>query len=196
MAVFPLGALFVSSCDRRASEPVAVSAKGDTEIAAPLSTSITSDAELHRKLLACGVAVGGVLRTSPLSRADLPAACRGLELDAKDLEVLNARALATPIPLDLPKPSTPRPGLLALDIFAGTGCMLRLEDESTVRDLDVAGADAAFLAHVKAELPADTRVTIRADKSALHGCVIHVVDLLKQAGVNKIAFGTSAATKP
>ena len=37
----------------------------------------------------------------------------------------------------------------------------------------------------------DIRATIRSDQNVRHGKVIHVLDLLKQAGVNKIAFGVT-----
>lgn len=37
----------------------------------------------------------------------------------------------------------------------------------------------------------DLRATIRADSAVPHGRVMTVMDLLKQAGVNKIAFGVS-----
>jgi biopolymer transport protein ExbD len=37
----------------------------------------------------------------------------------------------------------------------------------------------------------DVRAVIRADASAQHGRVIHVLDLLKQAGLAKIAFGVA-----
>lgn len=38
----------------------------------------------------------------------------------------------------------------------------------------------------------DLRAVIRADTSVSHGRVIRVLDLLKQAGISKIAFGVSA----
>ena len=38
----------------------------------------------------------------------------------------------------------------------------------------------------------DLRAVIRADQSVQHGRVIRVLDLMKQAGITKIAFGVSA----
>jgi biopolymer transport protein ExbD len=38
---------------------------------------------------------------------------------------------------------------------------------------------------------AELRATIRADSSVPHGTVMRVVDLLKQAGISRIAFGVS-----
>jgi len=40
----------------------------------------------------------------------------------------------------------------------------------------------------------DLRAVIRADKKVEHGRVIHVLDLLKQAGVAKIAFAVAPVT--
>ncbi|MGH7271082.1 MAG: ExbD/TolR family protein, partial [Polyangiaceae bacterium] len=37
----------------------------------------------------------------------------------------------------------------------------------------------------------ELRAVIKADTAVTHGRVIHVLDLLKQAHVNKIAFGVS-----
>jgi biopolymer transport protein ExbD len=37
----------------------------------------------------------------------------------------------------------------------------------------------------------DLRAVIKADSSVPHGRVIHVLDLLKQGGVSKIAFGVT-----
>jgi biopolymer transport protein ExbD len=37
----------------------------------------------------------------------------------------------------------------------------------------------------------DLRAVIKADSAVTHGRVIHVLDLLKQAHVNKIAFGVT-----
>jgi len=37
----------------------------------------------------------------------------------------------------------------------------------------------------------DLRAVIRADKTVEHGRVIHVLDLLKQAGIAKIAFAVT-----
>jgi biopolymer transport protein ExbD len=58
--------------------------------------------------------------------------------------------------------------------------------------------DNAFLARVRADAAKspDARAVIKADASATHGRVIHVLDLLKQAGIGKIAFGVQPASAP
>ena len=40
----------------------------------------------------------------------------------------------------------------------------------------------------------DLRAVIRADKTVQHGRIIRILDLLKQAGVSKIAFGVTPVT--
>ena len=45
---------------------------------------------------------------------------------------------------------------------------------------------------VQADHP-DLRAVIKADSAVTHGRVIHVLDLLKQAHVTKIAFGVAPA---
>jgi biopolymer transport protein ExbD len=106
-------------------------------------------------------------------------------------EKLNAgRRVWTPV--DAPRPAPP-PGveagvetvqmLLAVDIHA---------DERT--DLDgVRVDDDALLAQAREAVSRfpDTRAVIRADGRVAHGRVIRVLDLLKQAGVTKIAFGVA-----
>jgi len=39
---------------------------------------------------------------------------------------------------------------------------------------------------------AELRAIIRADRAVVHGRVIHVMDLLRQAGISQIAFGVAA----
>jgi biopolymer transport protein ExbD len=41
----------------------------------------------------------------------------------------------------------------------------------------------------------DLRAVIRADRKVEHGRVIHVLDLLKRAGISKIAFAVSPTTE-
>jgi biopolymer transport protein ExbD len=74
-------------------------------------------------------------------------------------------------------------------------------------DLSVDGkirVDQKVLANDDAILPAarqarainrDIRAVIRADKKVEHGRVIHVLDLLRQAGISKIAFAITPVAK-
>jgi biopolymer transport protein ExbD len=66
-------------------------------------------------------------------------------------------------------------------------------DGSTQIDSKPAPSDDAILAQSRAarEKNPELRAIIKADSSVPHGRVIHVLDLLKQAQVAKIAFGVS-----
>ncbi len=56
-------------------------------------------------------------------------------------------------------------------------------------------SDAQILARAKGALgeSPELRAVIQADQSVPYGKVIHVLDLLKQAGIAKIAFGVVVA---
>ena len=66
-------------------------------------------------------------------------------------------------------------------------------DGTTMVDSDTVPADEAITGLAKdarAKNP-ELRAVIRADKKVEHGRVIHVLDLLKRAGIAKIAFAVS-----
>ena len=66
-------------------------------------------------------------------------------------------------------------------------------DGSTQVDSKVVGNDDAIFELAKAAhgKNADLRAVIKADTAVPHGRVIHVLDLLKQAQISKVAFGVS-----
>ena len=66
-------------------------------------------------------------------------------------------------------------------------------DGRTVVDSKIVPNDDAILQLAKdaGQQHADLRAVIKADAAVPHGRVIHVLDLLKQAQVNKIAFGVT-----
>jgi biopolymer transport protein ExbD len=90
------------------------------------------------------------------------------------------------VPLDLPKASS---GQNVQMIFS---VQLQATGETQVDSKKVPNDDAVLAlareAHAKNE---DLRAVIQADQSVTHGRVIHILDLLKQAGVAKIAFGVT-----
>jgi biopolymer transport protein ExbD len=96
------------------------------------------------------------------------------------------------VPLDLPKAAS---GTEVQVIFS----IVLAADGSTLVDSKRVPTDDAILglareAHAK---NAELRAVIKADSTVQHGRVIHVLDLLKQAGVAKIAFGvTPIAPEP
>lgn len=88
------------------------------------------------------------------------------------------------VPLDLPKAAT---GTEVQQVFS----VILAADGSTYVDGKQVPNDDAMLApardaHVKNP---DLRAVIKADSAVPHGRVIHVLDLLKQAQISKIAFG-------
>ncbi len=90
------------------------------------------------------------------------------------------------VPLDLPKAAT---GSEVQTVFS----IVLAADGTTQIDSKPVSNDDAVLAQAKAarEKTPDLRAIIKADSAVPHGRVIHVLDLLKQAQVAKIAFGVS-----
>ena len=70
--------------------------------------------------------------------------------------------------------------------------MLTANGAAMVDSVPIAGDDAIFaLARTAHGKNNELRAVIKADSAVPHGRVIHVLDLLKQAGVAKIAFGVT-----
>ena len=90
------------------------------------------------------------------------------------------------VPLDLPKAAT---GSDIQTVFS----VVMLADGSTQVDSRPIQNDDAILGLARAahDKNNDLRAVIKADTTVPHGRVIHVLDLLKQAQVSKIAFGVS-----
>jgi biopolymer transport protein ExbD len=90
------------------------------------------------------------------------------------------------VPLDLPKAAS---GSDIQTVFAIT---LAADGSTQVDTKPVQNDDAIFnLAKSAREKNPELRAVIKADSVVPHGRVIHVLDLLKQAQVAKIAFGVS-----
>ncbi|MBW2523107.1 MAG: biopolymer transporter ExbD [Deltaproteobacteria bacterium] len=96
------------------------------------------------------------------------------------------------MPLDLPKAAS---GQQVQLVF---GLELHANGDLLVDGKKIS-EDAALLALARESLAKnkDLRAVIRADTTVQHGRIIRVLDLLKQAGVAKIAFGvTPVAAEP
>ncbi|MBX3209668.1 MAG: biopolymer transporter ExbD [Labilithrix sp.] len=88
------------------------------------------------------------------------------------------------VPLDLPKAAT------GSDIQTVFSVVLAADGTTQVDSKTVPGDDAILgLARTAHEKNPELRAVIKADTTVPHGRVIHVLDLLKQAQVAKIAFG-------
>jgi biopolymer transport protein ExbD len=97
------------------------------------------------------------------------------------------------VPLDLPKAAT---GTSDLQVVFS---IVMSADGRAMVDANQIPSDDAILPlarEAQAQHP-DLRAVIKADAAVTHGRVIHVLDLLKQAHVSKIAFGvTPVAAAP
>jgi biopolymer transport protein ExbD len=90
------------------------------------------------------------------------------------------------VPLDLPKAAT---GTEVQVVFS---LVLGADGRTQVDSRPVANDDAILpLARDARTKNPELRAVIKADSAVPHGRVIHVLDLLKQAGVAKIAFGVT-----
>ena len=88
--------------------------------------------------------------------------------------------------MDLPKAAS---ATAVQSIFS---VVLTKEGEMIVNSEKVAKDDALLpLAREVRSKNKDVRAVIKADSHLLHGRVMHVLDLLKQAGISKIAFGVN-----
>ena len=95
--------------------------------------------------------------------------------------------LSQTVPLDLPKAATG-----TSDVQVIFSVILAADGRTLVDNHQVANDDAILqLARDAQAQHSDLRAVIKADSAVTHGRVIHVLDLLKQAHVNKIAFGVS-----
>ena len=94
--------------------------------------------------------------------------------------------VSTSLPLDLPKAAKGETVQLVfgLEVHSDGGLLV---DGKRVED------DKALLALARESLAKnkELRAVIRADSKVQHGRIIRILDLLKQAGVSKIAFGVT-----
>jgi biopolymer transport protein ExbD len=90
------------------------------------------------------------------------------------------------MPMDLPKAAS---GEAMQQVFS---VELSADGKTRVDSADLPSDEAIMpLAKAAKAKTADLRAVIRADRKVEHGRVIHVLDLLKRAGVAKIAFAVS-----
>lgn len=93
------------------------------------------------------------------------------------------------VPLDLPKAATG-----TSDVQVVFSIILAADGRTLVDGKPLANDDAILpVARDTQTSHPDLRAVIKADSAVTHGRVIHVLDLLKQAHVTKIAFGVSQA---
>lgn len=97
------------------------------------------------------------------------------------------------VPLDLPKAS-PQSSQEVQIVFS----VVLAANGDTQVDGKKVGSDEAVLplARDAQKKHPDLRAVIKADSQVSHGRVIHILDLLKQGGVSKIAFGVQPVPAP
>ena len=95
------------------------------------------------------------------------------------------------MPMDLPKAASGEEMQMVFSVEL-------LENGRTFVDSKPVGSDEVVggLARKAIQDNKDLRAVIRADKKVPHGRVIHVLDMLKQAKISKIAFAVSPSTQP
>jgi biopolymer transport protein ExbD len=95
------------------------------------------------------------------------------------------------VPLDLPKAATG-----TSDVQVVFSIILAADGRTVVDGRPLANDDGILpLARDAQGQHPDLRAVIKADAAVTHGRVIHVLDLLKQAKVAKIAFGVTPGAK-
>jgi len=97
------------------------------------------------------------------------------------------------LPLDLPKAATG-----TSDVQTVFSILLSADGRTVVDSSQIANDEGILpLARTAQAAHPELRAVIKADSAVTHGRVIHVLDLLKQAHVAKIAFGvTPVAASP
>jgi biopolymer transport protein ExbD len=106
--------------------------------------------------------------------------------------IVTAKIVVTPaVPLDLPKASTSEQLQVVLSVIVPPAGPVLVNGGATPDD-------AAFLSRARDALSRDpeVRAVINADGATAHRRVIHALDLLRQAGIARIAFGTVAEEAP
>lgn len=92
------------------------------------------------------------------------------------------------LPMDLPKAATGGEQQIVFSVAMDKDGQLSVDSKRVAGDKEL----LALARQAKASNP-DLRAVIHADTNASHGRVVRLMDLLKQGGIGKIAFGVSAA---
>ena len=93
------------------------------------------------------------------------------------------------MPMDLPKSASGENTQSIFSVDLAADGKARVDSKGVASDEGI--LPLARQAHTDNK---DIRAVIRADRKVEHGRVIHVLDLLKQAGIAKIAFAVSPST--
>jgi len=94
------------------------------------------------------------------------------------------------MPMDLPKAASGEAIQTIFSVELGADGTTMVDSERVAKD----DAISPLAIAARGKNP-DLRAVIRADSKVEHGRVIHVLDLLKRAGIGKIAFATTPSTE-
>ncbi len=98
--------------------------------------------------------------------------------------IVTARIVVNPgVPLDLPQAATASEVQVVLSVTVPKTGLLQVNGETLQQDADLVARARAMLAQHR-----DLRALIQADGDAKHRRVLGVLDLLRQAGVEHVAF--------
>jgi len=101
--------------------------------------------------------------------------------------MLTASFISTPsVPVNLPKALTSNP-----TAPASQALVLNLRGEIFFQDKKIEREKLRSILQEQAALNPDLRIVLSADALAPHGKVVELLDLVRQAGVTKIALGVS-----
>jgi biopolymer transport protein ExbD len=101
--------------------------------------------------------------------------------------MVTARIIASQgLAMDLPKAASPTALQIVFSVELLADGRTRVDSNFVNNDDEVGARGKSALAKDKS-----LRAVIRADSSVPHGRVIHVLDLLKRAGIEKIAFAVT-----
>jgi biopolymer transport protein ExbD len=95
------------------------------------------------------------------------------------------------MPMDLPKAASGESLQTVFSVELTMDGKTRVDSQGVPNDEAISGLAKDARAKTK-----DLRAVIRADRKVEHGRVIHVLDLLKRAGIAKIAFAVSPVAEP
>lgn len=90
------------------------------------------------------------------------------------------------VPMDLPKAATGTEQQVVFSVAIDAKGAMTVDSRAISSDKDL----LALAREAKART-ADLRAVIHADSNVSHGKVVRIMDLLKQSGVSKIAFGVT-----
>ena len=94
------------------------------------------------------------------------------------------------MPMDLPKSASGENMQSTFSVDLSTDGKIRVDQKQLANDAAILPA-----ARQARGINKEIRAVIRADKKVEHGRVIHILDLLRQAGISKIAFAITPVAK-